>query len=57
MEKYLINYILELCDSNDNICEELHSVESEREYCEKNCQNLTENCVRRLMVKRIFEEN
>ena len=57
MEKYLINYILELCDGNDNICEELHTIECEREYCEKNCQNLTENCVRRLMVKRIFEEN
>ena len=57
MEKHLINYILELCDSTDNICEELHSIESEREYCEKNCKNLTEHCVRRLMVKRIFEEN
>ena len=57
MEKYLINYILELCDGNDNICEELRGIESEREYCEKNCQNLTEHCVRRLMVKRIFEEN
>lgn len=56
MEKELIKYIIELCDGNDNICEELHSIESELEYCEKNCQNLTEQCVRRLMYKRIFKK-
>ena len=55
MEKHLIQYILEICGDNDNICEELHSIENESDYCSKNCQNLTENCVRRLMYKRIFE--
>ncbi len=56
MESELINYILELCDGQDCVCVELHEDEEEREFCSRNCENLNEMCVRRLMYKRIIRE-
>jgi hypothetical protein len=55
MEEELIKYVLELIGDDDCICEELHKNLTENEYCSKHCHNLNENCVRRLMYKRIFE--
>lgn len=54
MENELINYILELCEDQDYVCEELHEDEEEREFCSRNCENLNEMCIRRLMYKRIM---
>lgn len=54
MEKELIKYILEIIGENDTICEELHKNSSEAEYCSKHCDNLNDNCVRRLMYNRIL---
>lgn len=52
-EKQLIKYILELVGDDDCICLELHNNPSECEYCSKNCNNLNENCVHRLINNRI----
>ena len=54
MEKELINYILEILDGADCVCEELHECENEVDYCRQNCQNLNESCIRRLMYHRII---
>ena len=54
MKNELIKYILELTGDDDRICEELHKNSSEAEYCSKHCNNLNENCVRRLMYNRIL---
>ena len=54
MESELINYILELCEDHDYVCTELHKDEEEREFCSRNCENLNEMCIRRLMYKRIM---
>ena len=51
--KELIDYVLELVGDDDTICEELHQYESEHEYCRDNCSNLCEECVIRLMKRRI----
>ena len=56
MENELIKYILELVYDEDWICEELHKIPSEEEYCSKHCNNLCAECVRRLMYKRLLEE-
>lgn len=56
MEEELIKYILELVGDDDVICEELLRNASECEYCSKNCCNLNENCVRRLMYNRILNK-
>ena len=55
MEDELIKYILELVDGNDYVCDELHGVPSEEEYCSKHCNNLCADCIRRLMYKRMLE--
>lgn len=57
MEKELIKYILELVGENDNICTELHKDDIEQEYCREHCTCVKEECVRRLMYKRIFNKN
>jgi hypothetical protein len=56
MESELIKYILELCEDQDYVCVELHKDEEEREFCSRNCENLNEMCIRRLMYKRIIEK-
>ena len=56
MEEELIKYILELVGDNDLICKELHRNSSECEYCSKNCSNLNENCVLRLIYNRMFNK-
>ena len=56
MESELINYILELCEDQDCVCVELHEDEEEREFCSRNCENLNEMCIRRLMYKRIMKK-
>ena len=56
MEKQLIKYILELVEGDDCICLELHNNPNECEYCSKNCNNLNENCVRRLIYNRMKHE-
>lgn len=56
MESELINYILELCEGQDYVCDELHEDEEENDFCSRNCENLNEMCIRRLMYKRIMEK-
>ena len=53
MENELIKYILELVGEHDMLCNELHENTIEAEYCSKHCNNLNENCVRRLIYNRI----
>lgn len=55
MEQHLIDYILELVEDSDVVCEELHQDENEMDYCSNNCTNLKEECIRRLMYKRILK--
>ena len=57
MESELIKYILELCEDQDYVCIELQKDEREREFCSRNCENLNEMCIRRLMYKRIMEKD
>ena len=56
MENELIKYILELTQDSDCVCEELHKNKVEEEYCANNCNNLTENCIRRLMHYRMSDK-
>ena len=56
MESELISYILELCDGQDYVCNELHEDEEECEFCSRHCESLNEMCIRRLMYKRIIEK-
>lgn len=52
--KTAVKVIHELEESNDRICEELHEIPGEFDYCEKNCKNITEECViRYLKLRRI----
>lgn len=55
MEKHLIEYILELVNHDDVLCDELQSYDDEAEYCKINCENLSYDCVKRLMLKRMNE--
>ena len=56
MEKELIKYILEIVQGHDYVCNELHKNKNEEEYCANNCNNLTENCIRRLMHCRMSDK-
>lgn len=56
MEKELIKYILEIVQGHDYVCDELHKNKNEKEYCANNCNNLTENCIRRLMHCRMSDK-
>ncbi len=47
-----VDYIFELVDGFDGVCEELHKVPEELEYCGNNCQNLNKDCVVRLLKNR-----
>ena len=51
-EGILINIILKLSEGSDWVCEELHSIKSEFDYCEKNCNGLCKECINRLIYKR-----
>ena len=53
IKQELIDYVLDLVGDDDTICEELHQYESEQEYCRDNCTILCEDCVIRLMKRRI----
>ena len=53
MEKQLIKYIIELVGENDILCDELHKYSSEHDYCRDNCVTICEECVIRLMKRRI----
>ena len=57
MEDELIKYILELVGEHDVLCEELHKNSNEADYCSKHCNSLNENCVRRLMYHRTFNQD
>jgi hypothetical protein len=44
-----LNFIVELEEDNDRICEALLNFPSEMKYCEENCHKLNCNCVRRYL--------
>lgn len=50
-----MEYIVELINTNDVLCEELQSYEDEAEYCKTYCENLSYDCIKRLMRKRMNE--
>ena len=47
-----VDYIFELVDGFDGVCEELHKVPEEIDFCEHNCQNLNKDCILRLLKNR-----
>ena len=53
IKQELINYVLDLLKDDDIICEELHQYESECDYCKDHCDGLRDECVIRLMKRRI----
>ena len=44
-----INLILEQNEGQDFICEELHKISKEFEFCSTHCQNLSKECVMRFL--------
>ena len=52
IENELIEYLLEIVGDDDRVCVELHQYPKEQKYCEQFCQNLNQNCIRRLINNR-----
>ena len=44
--KTAIDVLLEDEESNDRVCEELHRIPGEFDYCSNNCQNMTRECIK-----------
>ena len=53
LKQELIEFILDLVEDDDIVCEELHQYESEHDYCRDHCNNLCKNCIIRLMQRRL----
>ncbi len=53
----LMNYLMEFIGDDDFVCTELLTDENEKKYCVKNCQNLNENCITRLINNRLKNKN
>lgn len=52
-----VDVILEDEESNDRICEELHRIPGEFDYCSNNCQNMTKECIIRYLKLRRIKGN
>ena len=51
-----IDYIKEIEEENDYICEKLMNIPEEEEVCAENCNNLERDCVVRFLRRRIKGE-
>jgi hypothetical protein len=49
-----LDFIVETQEENDNICEQMCE-EYVGDYCEKNCQNLSKECVK-LFLQKVYNK-